>query len=76
MKNKTEHHFPPFQMKRNTAAYYCGMSITSFDKAVAAGELPRGVKKIGGVYWLRQELENALLEQVENANKVNFDTPI
>lgn len=52
--------FPPFRMKAQTAAYYCGMSITQFYKAVEQNEFPEGRKTTGGRYWLRSALEEAM----------------
>jgi predicted DNA-binding transcriptional regulator AlpA len=55
--------FPPFQMKKSLAAYYCGMSVSSFHRAVAAGEIPPGREKTGGTFWLRTDLEQAMLKR-------------
>ncbi|MEP3776268.1 MAG: hypothetical protein ABJM82_04500 [Shimia thalassica] len=48
-------------MKKSDAAYYCGMSASSFDRAVLAGEFPSGRVRTGGTFWLRNELEEAML---------------
>lgn len=53
--------YPPFRMKAQEAAYYCGMSLSAFYRAVAEGELPSGQKARGGRYWLRSALEAAML---------------
>lgn len=65
--------FTPFRMKRSAAAYYCGMSISSFDRAIESGDLPKGRKETGGIYWLRHELEEAM---VEKTSKVDFEVAI
>lgn len=53
--------YPPYRMQADEAAYYCGMSVTSFRRAVDSGELPGGVKATGGRFWLRHELEAAMV---------------
>lgn len=55
--------FPPFRMKRTVAAYYCGMSESAFDRAVGSGTLPEGKSGDGGRFWLRAELERAMVDQ-------------
>lgn len=55
--------FPPFRMKAPVAAWYCGMSISQFYLSVKEGELPEGRKRRGGTYWLRIELDDAMLER-------------
>ena len=75
MTNKV-HHFAPYRMRRNTAAYYCGMSISSFNRAVEAEDLPKGRKEVGGIYWLRHELEEAMDEKNKKVKKINFDVRI
>jgi predicted DNA-binding transcriptional regulator AlpA len=49
-------------MKAQEAAYYCGMSTSSFLRAVDIGDFPKGTKTTGGKYWLRGELEHAMVE--------------
>lgn len=66
--------FPPFRMKKDAAAFYCGMSLTSFDRAVDGGELPEGKCGTGGRYWLRQDLEAAMLDR--KTTKHNFGARI
>jgi hypothetical protein len=58
-------HFTPYRMKAKMAAYYCGMSESAFLRAVDGGELPAGKKCAGGVYWLRVDLEAAMLPKHE-----------
>lgn len=50
----------PGMMKRGTAAEYLDMSIPSFEKEVAAGRLPPGVKLGGTLHWRRETLDKAL----------------
>jgi predicted DNA-binding transcriptional regulator AlpA len=53
--------YPPFRMKAQEAAYYCGMSNSAFLRAVSCGDLPKGLKSTGGRFWLRNELERAMV---------------
>lgn len=53
--------YPPFRMKAKDAASYCGMSETAFIRAVQSGEFPAGQRKTGGTFWLRRDLEQAML---------------
>ncbi|MEP4195956.1 MAG: hypothetical protein ABJL99_10015 [Aliishimia sp.] len=69
------HQYPPFRMKSSDAAYYSGMSVTAFFRAVEAGEMPKGKKAIGGRYWLRNELEQAMVD-VKQPIKHDFGQPI
>jgi hypothetical protein len=56
--------FPPFRMKKDMAAFYCGhASISSFDRAIATGEIPEGTKATGGTFWLREELEACMVKR-------------
>lgn len=55
--------YPPFRMKAVDAAYYTGMSISSFHLAVSKGEMPAGRKATGGCYWLREDLEKAMVDK-------------
>jgi len=48
-------------MKKDEAARYVGMSVTSFDRAIEAGEYPPGQRRTGGTFWLRSDLETATL---------------
>ncbi|MBU3262104.1 hypothetical protein KPG71_18945 [Roseovarius sp. PS-C2] len=61
-------------MKAKIAAYYCGMSLNSFLRAVDAGELPKGQKATGGRFWLRDDLEQAMLDR--DTVTPDFSTPI
>ncbi|SEL24217.1 transcriptional regulator, AlpA family [Pacificibacter marinus] len=54
--------YPPFRMKAQDAAYYCGMSTSAFLRAVDCGKFPKGIKTTGGRFWLRGELERAMVE--------------
>ena len=63
--------YPPFRMKAADAAYYTGQSISSFFRAVAAGEFPDGRKGIGGTYWLRADLEAAMVN-LDSVTHHNF----
>ena len=50
-------------MRAEEAARYCAMSLTSFQRAVKSGDMPKGLKATGGTYWLRSELETAMLAE-------------
>ena len=58
----------PYRMKIDLACAYVGMNRTSFREAINAGQFPKGTKTIGGVYWLRKELEECL-----DRNSVAFE---
>lgn len=50
----------PAGLKRQDAAWHCGVSPGHFDRMVKRGDLPPP-RRLGGVnVWLRQELEAAL----------------
>ncbi|MCM2371096.1 helix-turn-helix transcriptional regulator [Aporhodopirellula aestuarii] len=66
MKRKTngadalKFHFPPTAMPKRIAAYYCGLSVRSFERLVATGRIrPRRVAARTIVY-LRWELDEYL----------------
>lgn len=61
--------YPPYRMKALEAAEYCGMSKTSFLRAVANGEFPPGYKSTGGVYWKRADLERSI-DAAERMNSI------
>lgn len=67
--------YPPFRMKAGEAAYYCGMSVSAFRGAVAAGDLPQGRKVAGGRYWLRTDLEAAMMGETPSESH-DFSAPI
>ena len=67
-------HFTPFRFKRLAAAHYTGMSAPSFDRAVEAGQFPLGKKDIGGIYWLREDLDAGMLGKA--AKKHDFRQPV
>ena len=70
-KNIAPFPFPPYRMKKDQAAYYCGMSISSFDRAVAEGEFPKGESRTGGTFWLRNNLEAAMKGDEEKTKGYN-----
>jgi hypothetical protein len=62
-------------MKKDAAAFYCGYgSLSSFDRAMEAGEMPEGRTASGGVFWLRADLEAAMVGR--KARKTDFGTGI
>ena len=62
-------------MKKCEAARYCGLSISSFDRAIEAGEFPEGQLRAGGKFWLRQTLEDAMVDR-DNVIQHDFGRPI
>lgn len=57
-------HFAPAALERGTAAAYCGLSETTFEKEVREGRAPKPRKlsdrRVG---WLRAELDAWLLSR-------------
>lgn len=57
-------HFAPAAMERGTAAAYCGLRETTFEKEVREGRAPRPRKLSDRrVAWLRAELDAWLLSR-------------
>ena len=50
----------PRVMKRATAAAYCDMSESAFEKEVLMGRFPASVKIGGREHWCRKALDKAL----------------
>lgn len=50
----------PEMMKKKTAAEYCDLSEPAFEREVAAGRLPIGVKFGGREHWRKSGLDKAL----------------
>ncbi len=63
--------YPPFRMKLSEAARYCGLSPSSFLRAVENGEFPEGHTAKGGRFWLRSDLEKAMLDHTGNVMSRN-----
>lgn len=64
----------PGALSRQEAAAYVGVSTTTLDKLVAAGEMPppRRYKHAQRLVWLRRELDDALEDlAVDGAGPVN-----
>lgn len=53
-------HFPPRQMRAAAAAYYLGLSKSTFIDRVAAGEYPQGKWDGGAKVWLRDDLDGII----------------
>lgn len=51
----------PEMMVKRVAASYCGLSVETFEREIAAGRLPMGVH-FGGRYRWRKALEDAGIE--------------
>lgn len=52
--------FPPRQMRAGAAAYYVGLSHSTFLARVQAGEYPPGARDGGARVWLRDDLDAAI----------------
>jgi hypothetical protein len=50
----------PRGLSRVAAAAYCGLGVTTFDKAVREHLLPKPFRIFGRVLWCRQALDAAL----------------
>lgn len=63
---KTPRNWPPAalprRMDREMAAYYCGISPTTFDLRVRAGALPRPHRDGKRLLWDLREIDRALGE--------------
>jgi len=62
--------FTPRQMRASAAAFYCGVSESTFLDRVKSGEYPPGAKDGGARVWLRDDLD-AMIERrfgVTNGN--------
>lgn len=66
--------YPPFRMKAAEAAYYCGVSVSTFLRCVDSGVFPKGKTALGGRFWLRADLEAAMLDP--KAKKHDFGQKI
>lgn len=51
----------PAAMRRSTAALYCDLSETEFEREVAAGHLPAPFRVGRRDHWSRHQLDRALL---------------
>lgn len=49
----------PAMMKRKTAAEYCDMSESAFEREIIAGRLPAGVMFGGREHWRKEALDGA-----------------
>lgn len=52
----------PRMMKRGTAALYCDLTPTEFDREVTAGRLPMAIKLGNHEHWSRVSLDERLAE--------------
>ena len=50
----------PRGLSRIEAAHYCGLGVTTFDRAVRERMLPKPFRIYGRVIWCRQALDAAL----------------
>jgi predicted DNA-binding transcriptional regulator AlpA len=51
------YNFPPRQMRAAAAAYYCGVSESTFLDRVRSGSYPAGELDGGARVWLRDDLD-------------------
>jgi hypothetical protein len=52
--------FPPRQMRAPAAAYYCGLSESTFLERVKAELYPAGAMDGGARVWLRDDLDRVI----------------
>ena len=50
----------PRMMRRSTAAAYCDLTSADFEREVAAGRLPEGIRLGSEVHWSRDQLDASL----------------
>lgn len=50
----------PRMMRRSTAASYCDLTVTDFEREVIAGRLPRPVDFGGAEHWSRNQVDEFL----------------
>lgn len=62
--------FTPRQMRASAAAFYCGVSESTFLDRVKAGEYPPGAKDGGARVWLRDDLD-AMIERRFGVSAIN-----
>lgn len=55
--------FPPRRMRIDAAAYYVGVSESTFRSRVEAGTYPPGIKEEGAVFYLRDDLDKMVDRQ-------------
>lgn len=59
-----ENSYAPRGMRRETAAWYVGLSPSKFDELVADGRMPKGNPVDGCVVWDRFRLDEAFTELI------------
>ena len=62
--------FTPRQMRVSAAAFYCGVSESTFLDRVKSGEYPPGAKDGGARVWLRDDLD-AMIERRFGVTNIN-----
>ena len=50
----------PRMMRRSTAALYCDLTVTDFEREVVAGRLPQPVDFGGAEHWSRVQVDEHL----------------
>ena len=64
---------PPYRMRVQDAAAFCGEAVSTFRGKVADGRFPKPAWTEGGrVYWRTQDL----IEAMENAQPIAPDKPM
>gem|GEM_PF-4315509 len=66
----------PEQMRLRTALEYLDMSETSFREAMEEGELPKGIKKTGGIFWRKADLDAAIYGTDADHRKHDFSIAV
>lgn len=55
--------FAPRRLRESFAAFYLGVSPSTFRRKVEKGEYPPGKREDGMVFWLRDELDRLIEKQ-------------
>jgi predicted DNA-binding transcriptional regulator AlpA len=58
----------PGAMRKTTAARYLELSVSEFDREVAAGRLPASFMLGRGEHWLKRAIDEALASMREDAS--------
>lgn len=65
---------PPAGLKRTEAAEYVGVSVTTFDKMVIEGKMPRAKRATAGrLVWIRSALDVALAALPDESGAADND---
>ena len=73
MKQTADRAYPLRGMRRETAAWYVGVSVTKFNEMVADGRMPRRTRVDGCVIWDRLKVDAAFTDLTIDAGKNPLD---